>query len=201
MDDFEYDAFLSDMLNTDFADPSPDTVQSAPPTVPTEFDMSVPAAMPPTVPMAMPTGFTPIQSPFYPYAIHGSPFVQDIPFMQFGKSASATSSHMQGSDNVNASDLCKALDEVISRYPNVPLARFKKEAGNAWRRKHPDANIPMREFQTFVKANIKRVRGANPDASHAEHMRAIGSMWRETKEASTSDIASSRIVGNKRKHV
>jgi hypothetical protein len=84
-------------------------------------------------------------------------------------------------------DLRRAMDALVARFHHVPLARFKKEAGNAWRRKYPDSAVPMRDFQAFVKANIKGVRSANPDASHADHMRAVGQMWRTTKKRKTED--------------
>jgi hypothetical protein len=82
--------------------------------------------------------------------------------------------------------LQSALDDILAAFPDVPLTRFKREAGIAWRRKNlqsgPGAQEPpMGEFQTFVKENIKTVKRANPDVSHAEHMRTIGSMWRDGK--------------------
>ena len=82
--------------------------------------------------------------------------------------------------------LQSALDDILAAFPDVPFTRFKREAGIAWRRKNlpsgPGAQEPpMGEFQTFVKENIKTVQQANPDVSHAEHMRTIGSMWRDGK--------------------
>lgn len=82
--------------------------------------------------------------------------------------------------------LQSAMDDIVAAFPDVPLTRFKREAGIAWRRKNlpsgPGAQEPpMGEFQTFVKENIKTVQQANPDVSHAEHMRTIGSMWRDVK--------------------
>ena len=80
--------------------------------------------------------------------------------------------------------LQSALDDIVAAFPNVPLARFKKEAGIAWRRKNlplgPEP--PMGEFQTFVKDNIKTVQRTHPDMQHTEHMRTIGSMWRDSKK-------------------
>ena len=82
--------------------------------------------------------------------------------------------------------LQSAMDDILGTFSHVTLARFKREAGNAWRRKNlpsgPGAQEPpMGEFQTFVKENIKTVQRANPDVSHTEHMRTIGSMWRDGK--------------------
>ena len=86
--------------------------------------------------------------------------------------------------------LQSAMDDIVAAFPNVPLARFKREAGIAWRRKNlpsgPGAPAPpMGEFQTFVKENIKTVQQGNPAVSHAEHMRTIGSMWRDGKNKRT----------------
>lgn len=81
-----------------------------------------------------------------------------------------------------STDLRRTMDDILSRVPYMTLASFKKEAANAWRRKYPDENVPMRDFQAFVKSNINFVRNANPQASHAEHMREVGGMWREAKK-------------------
>jgi hypothetical protein len=91
-------------------------------------------------------------------------------------------------DDDSSNDLRRAMDTLLARFPHVALARFKKEAGNAWRRKYPDSSVPpMRDFQAFVKDNIKAVRNANFDGSHAEHMRAVGQMWRETKKRKNAE--------------
>ena len=105
------------------------------------------------------------------------------------------------SQDVNYDDLRRALDGVLASFNTIPLARFKKEAASAWRRRYPDVTVPMRDFQAFVKANIKGVRDSNPEASHAEHMREIGTMWRSVRKPSVSnhDCSSSASIGNKRK--
>ena len=169
---------------------------------------------------------------YMPYAIYNTPFMFDQHQQQyqnqnqftppnqaeFEPNAMKMKTKTAVPNEINSSDLCRALDEVLARsgFENVPLARFKKEAGNAWRRKNPDGRVPMRQFQTFVKANIKGVRGANPEASHAEHMRAIGRMWRDTKnecsvgcdgdgDGEGNEGEGSRITGDtcrrKRQHV
>ena len=86
--------------------------------------------------------------------------------------------------NMNAEDLRRALDNILASFPNIPLTRFKKEAIQAWRRKFSDGNeaVPVREFQSFVKDNIKDVQNSNIGGSHTDHMRIIGNMWRETKK-------------------
>jgi hypothetical protein len=112
------------------------------------------------------------------YAIHESAFAQPSTILLSPITAPLVAPQYAVGDE----DLRRAMDALVSRFPHVSLARFKKEAGNAWRRKYPDSSVPMREFQAFVKDNIKAVRSTNPNASHAEHMRAVGSMWRETKK-------------------
>lgn len=73
----------------------------------------------------------------------------------------------------------KRLDMIIEECGEISLMRFKKEATKAWKRKYNEP--PMRDFQKFVKMNIKTVRDDNIDDSHANHMKIIGQMWRDNK--------------------
>ena len=82
-------------------------------------------------------------------------------------------------------DLRDALDGILDTFGTfVTQRKFKREAGIAWNRKFPSATTPTAQgtFQAFIKDNIGEVRKENPNASHQDHMRAVGKMWTDAKK-------------------
>lgn len=79
--------------------------------------------------------------------------------------------------------------------PGTTLATFRKAALDAWRasRPAPAKTNPAQEnpFHPFLREHIAAVRRDNPDATHNEHMKILGKMWKGTKRPRPSEVCQS----------
>lgn len=78
------------------------------------------------------------------------------------------------------------LKALVEKYgEQITLPKLKREVTRVWKRKFPDSKIVSNPFQAFIKDNIKRVRDENAGLGHGDHMKMLGTMWRETKKQRT----------------
>ena len=78
---------------------------------------------------------------------------------------------------------------IVQANPTLKLSNIRREIDNIWFSINPADRPKPNMFRTFVRNNMKRVRSENPTLSHGDHMKLLGTVWKDIKKTAKNKNA------------